>query len=60
VIDQFITDFEFLAYQAQVDTNDLTILHLFKMGIHVCLMDICVDHGPLTSFEQWTKAAQQQ
>ena len=56
-VDQFITDFKFLAHRAQVNTDDLTILHLFKMGISVCLMDVCVDHGPLTNFEQWTKAA---
>ena len=59
-IDQFIADFEFLAHRAQVDTDDPTVLHLFKMGIPVRLMDACVDHGPPTSFEQWTKAAQQQ
>ena len=59
-VDQFITNFEFLAHQAQVDTDNPTVLHLFKMGIPVRLMDACVDHGPPTNFEQWTKAAQQQ
>ena len=34
-IDQFIADFEFLAHRAQVDTDDPTVLHLFKMGIPV-------------------------
>ena len=59
-IDQFIADFEFLAHRARVDTDDPTVLHLFKMGIPVWLMDACVDHGPPMNFEQWTKAAQQQ
>jgi len=56
-IDQFIADFEFLAHRAQVNTNDPTILHLFKMGIPVRLMDTCIDHGPPMNFEQWMKAA---
>ena len=59
-VDQFIVNFEFLAHRAQVDMDDPTVLHLFKMGILVWLMDACVDHSPLTNFEQWTKAAQQQ
>jgi len=59
-IDQFIVDFKFLAHQAQVDIDNPTILHLFKMGIPVCLMDICIDHGPPMNFKQWMKAAQQQ
>jgi len=59
-VDQFIADFEFLAYRAQVDTDDPTVLHLFKMGIPIRLMEACVAHRPPTNFEQWTKAAQQQ
>ena len=59
-VNQFIADFEFLAHRARVDTNDPTILHLFKMGIPVQLMDVCIDHGPPTNFKQWTKATQQQ
>ena len=59
-IDQFIMDFEFLAHRVWVDMDDPTVLHLFKMGIPIHLMDMCVDHGPLTNFEQWMKATQQQ
>jgi len=59
-VDQFIADFKFLAHQARVDTDNPTILHLFKMGIPIWLMDTCIDHSPLTNFEQWMKAAQQQ
>ena len=59
-IDQFIANFKFLAHWAQVNIDNLTILHLFKMGIPVRLMDVCRIMVPLINFEQWTKAAQQQ
>jgi len=59
-IDQYITDFEFLAQCARIDVNDPTVIQLFSEGMPFSLAESCIKLKQPKSFEQWAKAAQAQ
>ena len=59
-VNQYITDFEFLAQRARIDVNDPTAIRLFSEGMPFSLAESCIKLEQLKSFEQWAKAAQAQ
>ncbi len=59
-IDQYITDFKFLAQHASIDVNDPTMIQLFSEGMPFSLAESCIKLKQPKSFEQWAKVAQAQ
>jgi hypothetical protein len=57
-LDQYIADFERLAYQGGLNVDEPSNLRLFVQGLPSRLVDSCIDFECPETFEQWAKAAQ--
>ncbi len=57
-IDQYITNFQLLAMDANVDLDEPTVLQLFYFGLPPQLAKWCIFIDLLNDFDFWAKAAQ--
>ena len=57
-IDQYITDFQLLAMDANVDLDELTVLQLFYFSLLAGLVEKCIFINSPNNFNSWAKAAQ--
>jgi hypothetical protein len=57
-LDQYIADFERLAYRGGLNVDEPSNLRLFVQGLPSRLVDSCIDFECPETFEQWAKAAQ--
>jgi len=59
-IDEYISEFQMLGHQANMDLDEVTALRLFARGLPEKLADACIDLDGSESFEQWRNSAQRQ
>ncbi len=59
-VNQYITDFEFLAQHTGINVNNPTAIQLFSEGMPFSLAESCIKLEQPKSFKQWAKAAQAQ
>ena len=57
-IDQYITDFQLLAMDTNVDLDEPTVLQLFYFGLPAGLAEKCIFINSPNNFDSWAKAAQ--
>jgi len=57
-INQYITDFQLLAMDANVDLDEPTVLQLFYFGLPTGLAEKCIFIDSPNDFDSWAKAAQ--
>ena len=57
-VDQYIVDFEELAFQAEMDLDEPTTMRMFSNGLPKILSDACLDHDNPETFEEWIRSAQ--
>src|SRR5258708_32112073 len=56
-INQYITDFQLLAMDANVDLNEPMVLQLFYFGLLTGLAEKCIFIDSPNDFDSWPKAA---
>jgi hypothetical protein len=59
-IDEYISKFQMLGHQANIDLDEVTALRLFARGLPEKLADTCIDLDSPESFERWRNSAQRQ
>jgi hypothetical protein len=59
-VDQYIADFEFNAFQANIHLNDPHNLKMFALGLPRALAEAVIDIDTPNTFEEWKTAAQKQ
>ena len=57
-VDQYIVDFEELAFQAEMDLDEPTTMRMFSNGLPKILSDACLDYDNPETFEEWIRSAQ--
>src|SRR5258708_38631856 len=57
-IDQYITDFQLLAIDANMDLDEPTVLQLFYFGLPTGLAEKCIFNDSPNDFDSWEKPAQ--
>ncbi len=57
-INQYITDFQLLAMDANIDLDEPTVLQLFYFGLPAGLAKKCIFIDSPNDFDSWAKAAQ--
>jgi hypothetical protein len=56
-INEYISKFQMLGYQANMDLDEVTALRLFTRGLPAQLADACIDLDGPESFKQWRNSA---
>jgi hypothetical protein len=59
-IDEYISEFQMLGHQANMDLDNVTALTLFARGLPEKLANACIDLDGPELFEQWKNSAQRQ